>query len=1122
VTVVGTAWVELQAMGNKFASSLTGQVAPGLHSVGNTAEHEAGRGRKAFGLMFSTITTNSNGALGPLQDVFEKISNIDGQLGHGRHSAAAWATGIGAAATGAGVLLTTLGDREKIAMNQLKAAVEATGKSWDDYKSPLEDATKTGDHFGYSSAQTAAALNRLVVATNDPKEAIKNLNVTMEIAAARHISLENAARMVGRVYGGSTMILRQFGITTQQMQQPVVDLTKAHMAHHKAVEALHKAEFSLGKVEGEIHAGKLKGAKATWALQQAEQKLSDAQIHAKLTAKELALAHKGAAGQAAVADHNLGLLATRLHGQAEAAANTFTGRLRSMGAHIEDTASSIGQKLGPALTVAGPILMGVGATAETAGGLMRHFSKEGRAARAMLQTLEEAKTTQAAANDAMTASQVTLNEAQTLGAAANAELAGTVEATAVAEDSAAASGAAMDLALGPILLIGAAIAALGIGVYEAYEHFKPFREIVNDIGHYLEVGFMGAVHGVETAFHWLVGVVEKYGGDVLHFLGTWGPVALAVLVPFIGIPLLIATHFHQIVTFLEGLGHDVSHIFGDIKTDAVHIWNDIVHGVEHIVTGFVHREITGFENLWHGITGVVGHLASDIWSGMTGAMTKAGGAVTRGLAALLGDITHWVTEVPTLLLHAGEDLITGFIHGIENKAGDIENAIKHSITDHVPHFVKKALGIFSPSKVMAQLGNDTALGYAAGLEAGAKHVHKGAKHMTSAAKKAASEHKKEMELEAKRTSFRQALGLDVHGGTLGGFTGNASQISSTFNKVVGLLNRAASLGTISTQAANSFENSMLKTKTHLQSLAATVSDVGKKLVTAQADLKAVKDQAAQYASGVASNIEGMGDIVKLSATADVMDAINGMQDAVTQAQQFDTELGDLAKKGLSTKYLDQIAQAGLSGGGKLTADTFETASAAQIQQVNDLQAQLTTAATKVGNTASTNMYGAGIKAAQGIVDGLASQEKALEAQMDRIADTLVSAIQKKLKIHSPSQVFHDIGAMIPHGMANGIAANAHMVHSQLNGLLDGSSASLAGRAGRVGGSPPIGTTVTDPSRAAALVAAVQASLASSGHGGGQLPLLYVAGDLVVRSHQDIDNINRSLFVAGQNVSRAKG
>src|SRR5947209_2808304 len=152
MTVVGTAWVELQAMGNKFASSLSSQVNPGLHAVGDNAEHQAGRGRKAFGLMFSTLSTNSNGALAPLTEVGDKLFSINETLGEGHKKAAMWATGIGAAATGAGALLTTLGDRDKIAMNQLKAAVEATGKTWEDYSGQLEDSSKSGAHYGYSSA----------------------------------------------------------------------------------------------------------------------------------------------------------------------------------------------------------------------------------------------------------------------------------------------------------------------------------------------------------------------------------------------------------------------------------------------------------------------------------------------------------------------------------------------------------------------------------------------------------------------------------------------------------------------------------------------------------------------------------------------------------------------------------------------------------------------------------------------------------------------------------------------------------------------------------------------------------------------------------------------------------
>lgn len=58
-------------------------------------------------------------------------------------------------------------------------------------------------------------------------------------------------------------------------------------------------------------------------------------------------------------------LSRRLNGQADAAADTFGGKLAMVRAKVEDFAGSMGHTLGPALTVAGPLLMGIGAIIES-------------------------------------------------------------------------------------------------------------------------------------------------------------------------------------------------------------------------------------------------------------------------------------------------------------------------------------------------------------------------------------------------------------------------------------------------------------------------------------------------------------------------------------------------------------------------------------------------------------------------------------------------------------------------------------------------------------------------------------------------------------------------------------
>ena len=79
-----------------------------------------------------------------------------------------------------------------------------------------------------------------------------------------------------------------------------------------------------------------------------------------------------------------------------------------------------------------------------------------------------------------------------------------------------AVGTAMDfLAANPIVLVIAGIAALAIGLFEAYEHCKPFRDAVNEIGAVLGGAFSTALNAVSGALTWLWNNVFKPFGEFL-------------------------------------------------------------------------------------------------------------------------------------------------------------------------------------------------------------------------------------------------------------------------------------------------------------------------------------------------------------------------------------------------------------------------------------------------------------------------------------------------------------------------------------------------------------------------------------------------------------------------------
>ena len=171
------------------------------------------------------------------------------------------------------------------------------------------------------------------------------------------------------------------------------------------------------------------------------------------------------------------------------------------------------------------------------------------------------------------------------------------------------------------------------------------------------------------------------------------------------------------------------------------------------------------------------------------------------------------------------------------------------------------------------------------------------------------------------------------------------------------------------------------------------------LAKAKDKLSTLTDSFNQLRDSVKSNVLSSGDITSGADQGGGLAGVMGrLQGGVDRAQAFAGALASLKKKGLNSAELAEIAQAG-PGAGLQTAESLMGASAGDIKQINSMQKKLTAAATSAGTTAATAMYGAGIKAAQGMVDGLKKKQAAIEKVMVGIADSLVTAIKKGLGVH---------------------------------------------------------------------------------------------------------------------------
>jgi hypothetical protein len=188
--------------------------------LGKSFDNAGAKGESAASKMHGAFrgvldTLNQSGVLGPFGSALAGADAAISRLtGHGKEIAPVM-MGAGAALVGIGASLQAMGAKDQAAHQQLQAAVEATGASYDTYAGRVEAAVKSQERYGSTANETQDALRKLTQATNDPAKALDYLQLAADLAAAKHEDLSTASGQLAKAMNGSGRILKEFGIKTK-------------------------------------------------------------------------------------------------------------------------------------------------------------------------------------------------------------------------------------------------------------------------------------------------------------------------------------------------------------------------------------------------------------------------------------------------------------------------------------------------------------------------------------------------------------------------------------------------------------------------------------------------------------------------------------------------------------------------------------------------------------------------------------------------------------------------------------------------------------------------------------------------------------------------------------------
>lgn len=202
-----------------------------------------------------------------------------------------------------------------------------------------------------------------------------------------------------------------------------------------------------------------------------------------------------------------------------------------------------------------------------------------------------------------------------------------VRAWEIATKLAAAAQAALNLVMdaNPIVLIAVAIAGLVAAFVVLWNKSAAFRDF-----------WIGIWDAVKSAFQAVINFLLGLFRSVASFLGQWGPTILAVLVPFIGIPLLIVQHWGQIVSWFAALPGRIGSFLASLPgilwnaflTALRFALNAVIQGIEWIIALIIVLPIR--------IVMGLAQLGVMLWNALVAAWQWAVNATVAGIEWIVG------------------------------------------------------------------------------------------------------------------------------------------------------------------------------------------------------------------------------------------------------------------------------------------------------------------------------------------------------------------------------------------------------------------------------------------------------------------------------------------------------
>lgn len=543
----------------------------------------------------------------------------------------------------------------------------------------------------------------------------------------------------------------------------------------------------------------------------------------------------------------------------------------------------------------------------------------------------------------------------------------------------------------PLGVIAAAVVALGLAVFLLYQRFAPVREAVDGVGNALKTAFQETAGFVQTAITAVKDFISSVGEFFTSLPGKIGDglaaAGVAIASFLASLPGLVLSGLKFLAdSFVTGLAFSLGVIVGFFIKLPGRIASAITTIRETLVTAFTTAFQATKSFISNAITTVVGFF------------TRLPGRIKSALTALPGQMAS--------AFRSARDATVRVVTGLVSDTVGLIRAL--------PGKAKAALG--NAGSALSSAGRALVDGFVSGIKAKVGEVAAAASRLVDRAKAA---FKAGLDFGSPSKVFIE-IGKFTGQGFALGLLGTEATIRDVAERLISKL-RAVFRGRVSGLEVRLIEQ-VRSTNTRLQALAKQRNAIADQIKKANETAASVT-QAALSAFSLQDLAQGGGGVQGLT---------DGIDSAVRQINKFDQQINALARRGLRKDLLSQIIGLGPEQGAAL-ASTLNSATSAQLKELNNAQKQLTAASKKLGRDSADNLFDAGKEASKGFLAGLKDQQEDIEDLMLSIARSLARSIRAALGIKSPSKVFRGIGRLTMDGLSVGVEDRMRSVRRSVLG-----------------------------------------------------------------------------------------